>query len=397
MRSALVMLLLGSSLLWAGSARRSPDSLILTNVDVVDTRYGQILPNMTVVIQDGIVKSVTKIGIVDGGPHVRVMNAAGKYLVAGFWDMNAKVSGEGAQAWDSKALYALYLSNGVVGIRESDGSSERMRLVSKMTAPPATVEAQQNPGVTLLRGEKDRAIEDVYDILRGCCSSSKPLGREPSMQDFDNSEPLHADIYDPQKTTELFHEVSETGGWVIPGLVAVEAPIANVPEQDWKSIDDPFSLDKESPRVQRLLQARARFRQALQLAHEMAHAGVQLLAGTSGRGAHLLPGRSLHRELQLLVKTGCSPFEALQSATFNAAIYLAKVDKYGVVEPGHVADLVLLDGNPLQDISNTQKISGVILEGHYYPRAELDRLAAGLEPNKTEAANTAAVGAKAAE
>jgi hypothetical protein len=68
-----------------------------------------------------------------------------------------------------------------------------------------------------------------------------------------------------------------------------------------------------------------------------------------------------------------------------------------VVEPGHVADLVLLDGNPLQDISNTQKISGVILEGHYYPRAELDRLAAGLEQNKTEAANTAAVGAKAAE
>ncbi|HEX6802925.1 MAG TPA: amidohydrolase family protein [Terriglobales bacterium] len=397
MRSALVMLLLGSSLLWAGSARRPPDSLILTNVDVVDTRYGQILPNMTVVIQDGIVKSVTKIGIVDGGPHVRVMNAAGKYLVAGFWDMNAKVSGDGGQAWDSKALYALYLSNGVVGIRESDGSSERMRLVSKMTTPPTTVEAQQNPGVALLRAEKDRAIEDVYDILRGCCSSSKPLGREPSMQDFDNSEPLHADIYDPQKTTELFHEVSETGGWVIPGLVAVEAPIVNVPEQDWKSIDDPFSLDKESPRVQRLLQARARFRQALQLAHEMAHAGVQLLAGTSGRGAHLLPGRSLHRELQLLVKTGCSPFEALQSATFNAAIYLAKADKYGVVEPGHVADLVLLDGNPLQDISNTQKISGVILEGHYYPRAELDRLAAGLEPNKTEAANTAAVGAKAAE
>ena len=397
MRSALVMLLLGSSLLWAGSARRPPDSLILTNVDVVDTRYGQILPNMTVVIQDGIVKSVTKIGIVDGGPHVRVMNAAGKYLVAGFWDMNAKVSGDGGQAWDSKALYALYLSNGVVGIRESDGSSERMRLVSKMTTPPTTVEAQQNPGVALLRAEKDRAIEDVYDILRGCCSSSKPLGREPSMQDFDNSEPLHADIYDPQKTTELFHEVSETGGWVIPGLVAVEAPIVNVPEQDWKSIDDPFSLDKESPRVQRLLQARARFRQALQLAHEMAHAGVQLLAGTSGRGAHLLPGRSLHRELQLLVKTGCSPFEALQSATFNAAIYLAKADKYGVVEPGHVADLVLLDGNPLQDISHTQKISGVILEGHYYPRAELDRLAAGLEQNKTEAANTAAVGAKAAE
>lgn len=395
MRSALVVLLLGGSLLWAGSARKPIESLIITNVDVVDTRYGGIVPNMTVVIQDGIVKSITKIGIVDVGPHVRVMNAAGKYLVAGFWDMDAKVSGNGAPAWDNKSLYALYLSNGVVGIRESDGTNERMRLVSKMTAPPP--EGQENPGIALLRMPKDRAIADVYDLLRGCCSSSEALGREPSLQDFDNSEPLHADIFDPQKTSELFHQVSETGGWVIPGLVAAEAPIADVPEKEWNSIDDPFSLDKESPRVQRLLQARARFRQALQLAQEMAHAGVQLLAGSSGHGAHLLPGRSLQRELQLLVKTGCSPFEALQSTTFNAAIYLAKADKYGVIEPGHVADLVLLNGNPLEDISNTRKIAGVILEGQYFPRAELDRLAAGLEATNTEAANTAGVGAKAAE
>ena len=394
MRSALVVLLLGGSLLWAGSARKPTESLIITNVDVVDTRYGRIVPNMTVIIQDGVVKSITKIGIVDAGHHVRVMNGVGKYLVAGFWDMDAQVSTNGAPAWDNKALYALYLSNGVVGIRESDGTSERMRLVSKMTVPPPP-QGQDNPGMALPRPPKDRAIENVYDLLRGCCSSSEALGREPSMQDFENSEPLHADVYDPQKTTELFHQVSETGGWVIPGLVAVEAPIADVPEREWKVIDDPFSLDKETPRVQKLLQARARFRQALQLAHEMAHAGVQLLAGTSGRGAHLMPGRSLHRELQLLVKTGCSPFEALQSATFNAAIYLAKDDKYGVVEPGHVADLVLLNGNPLEDIANTQNIAGVILEGQYFPRAELDRLASGLE--QTEAVNSAAVGAKAAE
>jgi len=394
MRSALVVLLLGGSLLWAGSARKPTESLIITNVDVVDTRYGGIVPNMTVVIQDGMVKSITKIAIVDVGPHVRVMNAAGKYLVAGFWDMNAQAPANGAPAWDNKALYALYLSNGVVGIRESDGTDERMRLVSKMSAPLSPQE-QASAAIVDLRPPKDRAIANVYDLLRGCCSSSEALGREPSAQDFDNSEPLHADIYDPQKTMELFHQVSETGGWVIPGLVAVEAPIADVPEKEWTSIDDPFSLDKETPRVQRLLQARARFRQALQLAHEMGHAGVQLLAGTSGRGAHLMPGRSLHRELQLLVRTGCSPFEALQSTTFNAAIYLAKADKYGVVEPGHVADLVLLNANPLVDISNTQKISGVILEGQYFPRAELDRLARGLE--QTEAANAAAVGAKAAE
>lgn len=387
MRSALIVVLLGSSFLWAGSAPKSVDSLVLTNVNVVDTRYGSVLPNATVVIENGVVKSVTKIGLVNVGQHVHVMNAGGKYLVAGFWDMNAQISA-GTQGWDDKSLYALYLANGIVGIRESDGVTERMRLVSKLS-DQATASGTQSSGITLVRPPKDRAIENVYDVLRGCCSTSTRLGPEPSMQDDENMQPLHADIYDPQKTRDLFHGISDTGGWIIPGLVAVEAPIADVSEKDWNSIDDEFALDKSTPRIQRLLQQRARFRQALQLAHEMARAGVQLLAGTNGPRGHLLPGRSLHRELQLLVRTGCSPLEALQSATFNAAIYLAKVDKYGVVEPGHVADLVLLDADPLQDISNTQKISGVILDGQYFSRATLDRLTVGLEQNRSQAANTA--------
>jgi imidazolonepropionase-like amidohydrolase len=69
---------------------------------------------------------------------------------------------------------------------------------------------------------------------------------------------------------------------------------------------------------------------------------------------------------------------ALQAATRNAARYLDRADS-GTVETGKVADLVLLDGDPLDDIHNTQRIGGVTMAGRYYPRAELDRMLSRVE------------------
>ena len=389
MKSALVVVLLGSSLLWAGSGSKQTESLIITNVNVVDTRYGNIQPNLTVIIENGVVKAVAKVAVVDPGPHTHVINAAGKYLVPGFWDMNAQVSNN-SQTWDGQALFALYLANGVIGLREAEGEDERMRLVSGLRDESTTSSTQPAPdsGAPLPeRRPSDRAINDIYAFLRACCSHSTVLMPEPDpfIPQDDNGPRLEADLYDPDKAMDVFHELSDRRGWVVPSLVAQEAPIASVSDAEWASIDDKFALDRTSPHVQTLLQQRAHFHQALQLAHEMIRAGVQLLAGTNGPRAHLLPGRSLHRELQLLVKTGCTPFEALQSATYNAAAYVEKADRYGVVEAGHVADLVLLDGDPLQDISNTERISGVILEGKYFSRIELDRMAAGAERSRAQA------------
>ena len=80
----------------------------------------------------------------------------------------------------------------------------------------------------------------------------------------------------------------------------------------------------------------------------------------------------------MLVKTGFTPLQALQAATFNPALFMVKLDKYGVVEKGHVADLVLLEANPLEDISNTRKIDSVVIRGNYYSREDLDRMLAGV-------------------
>ena len=98
------------------------------------------------------------------------------------------------------------------------------------------------------------------------------------------------------------------------------------------------------------------------------------MAGSDGPDPYVFPGFSLHDELEWLVQSGFTPLQALQAATFNPALFLAKLDKYGVAERGHIADLVLLDANPLQDIHNTRKIFGVVLGGKYYSRDALDKM-----------------------
>ena len=112
----------------------------------------------------------------------------------------------------------------------------------------------------------------------------------------------------------------------------------------------------------------------------MHRAGIPFLAGTdTPPGVYIFPGFSLHEELQRFVAAGFTPMEALQTATVNPAKFLGMEDQIGTIEKGKLADLVLLDANPLEDIRNTQKIEAVILNGQYLSRAELDKMLARVE------------------
>ena len=102
--------------------------------------------------------------------------------------------------------------------------------------------------------------------------------------------------------------------------------------------------------------------------------GVPILAGTDVILPFLVPGYSLHQELEMLVKAGLSPAEALKAATITAAECLHLQDSTGVVKKGYWADLVLLDENPLIDITHTQKIHAVIVQGKLFDRQKLDQM-----------------------
>ena len=117
------------------------------------------------------------------------------------------------------------------------------------------------------------------------------------------------------------------------------------------------------------------YKRAGPLVVEFQRQGIGILAGTDSPAfLNVVSGFSLHDELALMVEGGLAPLEALQTATLNPARFLGKLDDLGTIEKRKLADLVILDANPLEDIHNTTKINAVIAQGKLFDRADLDRL-----------------------
>jgi tetratricopeptide (TPR) repeat protein len=123
---------------------------------------------------------------------------------------------------------------------------------------------------------------------------------------------------------------------------------------------------------------RARRDFLIKLIRGLHQGGVSLMTGTDAIGPLWIPGWSLHEELRDFVAMGFSPYEALAAATRLPAQFLGQAQVFGTIAPGRRADLVLLDGNPLLDIGNTEAINGVMVRGRWFPRADLDQKLARL-------------------
>jgi len=119
----------------------------------------------------------------------------------------------------------------------------------------------------------------------------------------------------------------------------------------------------------------------------MQRRGVRIMTGTDAPNAYVIAGFGLHDELALLVKAGLTPMQALETATRNPAEYLGELRQQGTIERGKLADLILLDADPLLDIRNTARINSVIQNGRYLSRGDLDKILAGVEVAANAAKN----------
>jgi imidazolonepropionase-like amidohydrolase len=185
----------------------------------------------------------------------------------------------------------------------------------------------------------------------------------------------------------LAEKFRENNTWYVPTLVTERGYThLNKPEfqndprlrfmpsliQDWwRPENDIFGSDYSD---EDWLTAEEGFSNYLDVTALMAEHGVQILAGSDTPNAFAFPGFGLHDELEILVEAGLTPLHALRAATIDAARFLESTDSLGSVEPGKAADLVLLNGNPLEAISNTRKILAVILDGRVLDRTDLDEL-----------------------
>ena len=228
-----------------------------------------------------------------------------------------------------------------------------------------------------------KSIEHFTGIFEGSSTieeqlivGPKSLGRNVSTFDPERARKL-IELMAKNQTWQVPTLVWERGQWLIDDIDLSHDPLTKYAPKAWtertwpmfvKSILSDMDTDP--------LPVRKHFVQMeLDMTLAMFRAGVPFMAGTdTAAGVHIFPGFSLHQELALFVQAGLTPMQALQTATRNPAQFMGRLADMGTVQKGKLADLVLLDANPLEDIANTRRIRAVVLAGRYFGRADLDHM-----------------------
>jgi hypothetical protein len=241
-----------------------------------------------------------------------------------------------------------------------------------------------------------RSIEHEDDLMRACSSSDSvlraemadttPLSTERQLLRIRDQAKVLRATYSRAKCRSVIATLARNQTWVTPTLIVYQAYA-----HAFDSASTHRELAKYVPGIVKGGWARrakgltpadsivVRSYFSFDRTRELRDAGVKLLAGTDMPLPFVYPGFSLHEELALMVRSGLTPLEALRAATYNPADYLGALDSLGTVSQGKIADLVLLDADPLVDIRNTRRISAVIANGRLFDRAARAGLLAHVE------------------
>ena len=236
------------------------------------------------------------------------------------------------------------------------------------------------------------ATEHLYYVLKACSGKEDSLtalvrGRLGTAQPLGLFAVLPAVLatYSPAAAARTFALMARHHTAVVPtlyiGRTLAELPdhahahdslLAYIDPQIRATYQRRLASARQQPPAARRLnqQLEAKF---LALIPQLQAAGVSILAGSDcgPYNSFVYPGASLHGELELLVQAGLTPLQALQAATISGARFMGVADRTAAIAPGRDADLVLLTGNPLNNIANIRNIDAVVSRGKAYPAAVL--------------------------
>jgi imidazolonepropionase-like amidohydrolase len=230
-------------------------------------------------------------------------------------------------------------------------------------------------GVTIeeVSDSGQRSLEHLLGFSNSCTAAES--------LSFARMHPLFKSVFGTCTSRDLtpsYRLLARNGTWVTPTLtpqlefailperrLATDSLAHYVPPSLRAFWDTALGLPKDLPNDASAL-GRAMFSKRIKLVGALDAAGVQLLAGTDAPLRNSISGFGLHEELAYFVQAGLTPMRALRSATYEPARYLDALDSLGTIEPGKLADLVLLHADPVSDIHNTRRIAVVITRGRVY-------------------------------
>jgi imidazolonepropionase-like amidohydrolase len=202
-----------------------------------------------------------------------------------------------------------------------------------------------------------------------------------------------ADRADENKIPQLMKELKQHNVWVVPTQALAERWITSARNAESFS-QDPEMKYMQPENLNNWVDAKSGMQKTekydpakivdyiklrRKLIYECNKAGVGLLLGCDAPQVFNVPGVATHHELKYLVDAGLTPYEALKTGTVNVAKFYKKNGETGVVKKGAVSDLILINGNPLENISNTMKIEGVMLNKNWLPKAYIEQSLKKLE------------------
>lgn len=209
-------------------------------------------------------------------------------------------------------------------------------------------------------------------------------------QEITRVQQIHAFItQDEERRETVLKTLADNNTWQVPTLVITSHAEHRIyAREDYRKtfqyLPEPVRSQWEESAARRAEQlpseeGLAYASWAYDMIPRLVEAGVGIMAGTDMPLAQLTPGFSLHEELALLVNAGLTPMQAIEAATLRPAEYFGLENQQGYIAEGMMADLVILDANPLEDINNTKRIRAVMREGHLHTRDDLDKILSRLE------------------
>ncbi len=432
MTCALALLLIASTNLTTAQnakeqAATKAQIAAFVNVNLVPMDRERVIERQTVIVRDGRITEIgpaNKIKVPEGATRI---DGTGKYLMPGLAEMHGHIPPPQAPKEYTEAVLFLYVANGITTVRGMLGAPNQLELRDRanrgeivspnlyLAGPSFNGNSVNSPeqAVSMVRQQKQEGWDllkvhpgltrDEYDAM---AKTAKEVGirfaghvpadvgiihaLEMGQETIDHVdgyiEYLNGDTapVDESKLVDLVRRTKSAGAWIVPTMALWETLIGYtdlesltaMPElkyappqqvEQWKTshrnrLNQP-GFDRRKAEL--IAKNRMRILKALD------DGGVRILLGTDAPQQFSVPGFSIHREMALMVRCGFTPYQIIQSGTKNVGDYFKGKDKFGTIEAGKRADLILVEGNPLKDVGAIARRAGVMARGRWLPESEI--------------------------
>jgi imidazolonepropionase-like amidohydrolase len=417
---------------------QSAKTVAFTGVTVLPMDSSRLLANHTVVVTGDRITAVgpaASTRVPEGATRV---DGAGKYLMPGLAEMHGHIPPPTAARELVDNVLFLYVANGVTTVRGMQGAPGQLDVReaakrSEIIAPTLYLAGPQFSGGAVKTAEDAAARvrqqkAEGWDLLKVQEGLSAPVyeamaktAREVGMR-FGGHVPDevgvrrvlesgqdtidHIDNYaeeldgmvkpvDQQALLQYVEHTKKARTWIVPTMVV------------WETLRGPVTLESRtslpelrylpSAQVQQwtqqlasrlknpqfnATQAKIYIDNRMQILAALHKGGVPMLLGSDAPQQFNVPGFSLHHEMKRMADAGMTAYDIVKSGTANVGAYFKNADSFGTIAAGQRADLILVDANPLQDVANIARRSGVMVRGRWLPSSELDSRLAQIAPAK---------------